>query len=168
MNARITFVGNPWPEGHAAELRLQLRARVGEPGLDIQLETAGYSDEREVADDESVDGDWQAPIAWNNYHQASLEGWVPLPRALDSLAELDGMTLRTDHEKVGTEDWDWDDLAFDHCYILGHDAVAGHTLAFRREGTRLHVRWTGKVAMAYVGERAFAYDITLTGTLDLM
>lgn len=169
MNARITFAGNPWPEGHDATLAIQWVGKPGASGLLIQLESANYYAERDIPDDPDQDfpDDWQAPIVWGNYHRASFDGWIRLADDVTGLADLDGRTVTADHDKVGTTDWDWDDLAFDHCYILGHDAIAGHTLTFRREGQQLHVRWTGKVAQAYVGKRAFEHDFTVVGTVPL-
>lgn len=166
MNARITFKDNPWPEGHPATLSLCVSERDGRRGLDIGLQTADYSAEREAPDPGEGAGDWQAPIVWNNFHRASFEGWIPLPQSCESLADLDGVRLEADHDKLDGP-WDWDELAFDHCYLLGHDAVAGHTLEFRRVPEGLSVRWTGRAALAYVGDYAFKYSFELVGTMAL-
>lgn len=163
-NARVTFVGNPWPEGHPATLRLSITEHDGRRGVAIELQTENYYAERDVEDPEDS-GWWDAPGAWGNYHKAALSGWIRCD--VSSLADLVGKKLVADKKAVGREDWDWDDLAFHHCYILGHDAVAGHRLAFTAEGDSLGVVWTGKVALAYVGERAFKHDFKVVGTVPI-
>ena len=47
----------------------------------------------------------------------------------------------------------YEDRAF-HIYLLGHDAVADHRIAFTRvPGTQLFdLDWRGKIALAYVGD----------------
>lgn len=163
MNGRITFVGNPWPEGHAATLGLTLESGDS-PTLRVHLKSADYYAERDL-DDVEVDSDWEAPGVWGNYHAATLSGRIPCPADVTRLADLDGHELRVDHDVVGRTDWDWDDLAFDHCYILGHDAVAGHTLRFRLEDGALQVHWTGKIAQAYVGKYEFDHEFIVVATL---
>lgn len=163
-NARITFLGNPWPEGHAATLTLVL---ADDPGaLEVALRSEDYYAEREVPDGEAA-ADWEAPIAWANFHRAALEGTIPVPDEVRTLADLDGLEVRVDHDVVASEDWDWDALAFDHCYILGHDAVAGHTFRFAVAAERLTVEWEGKVALAYVGDHAFRYAFRVKGGVAL-
>jgi len=39
MNGRITFVGNPWPEGHPANLELVLESGAS-PSLCVRLKSA--------------------------------------------------------------------------------------------------------------------------------
>lgn len=53
----------------------------------------------------------------------------------------------------------WDGRAF-HIYLLGHDAVAGHRIKFLRRGNtdRFDIAWTGKIALAYIGDYDYRYD----------
>lgn len=51
------------------------------------------------------------------------------------------------------------DLAF-HVYLLGHDAVAGHRIRMVRRGEsdRFDIEWSGKLALAYVGDFEYRHD----------
>jgi len=171
-SGRIWFPGNPWPEGH--ELRVfGWAGRLSAEGIsfDFSLESADYYDEDEEPDDEDDDEelddedeegpDWEARIAWENYHAASIssdgaEGLgVPISTPLDPSA-LAGTTLVADPLPVDLDDHD--QRAF-WCYILGHDSVADHRFEFTREHLdgSFDLTWTGRIALTYVGDDELRY-----------
>lgn len=159
MDGRITFPGNPWPEGHAIE-ELELWATLHAEGVRLQLhlESANYYAEREAPDDESVTDDWVSPIVWGNYHRCSLSStkwglgeWsgIALHRALDPMAlagTYEAMTVGAGAEM------DADTQPFG-IYLLGHDAVCDLLVTLVAAGPGVFdLRWTGRIALAYAGD----------------
>ena len=61
-------------------------------------------------------------------------------------------------DMVMPADLEWDDLAL-NIYLLGHDACANHQIAIVQNGVLFNIAWTGKIALAYMGEDAFKYDL---------
>lgn len=165
MSARIFFHANPWPEGHKCSLQLSVYKEEGVQVLDICLQTGLYYEERKAATDESQSS-WQSPIVWGTYHACTLEGMIPLADSVRTLSDLDGVTVQADHDKLEDE-WDEDQLTFSHCYILGHDAVAGHTLKFKRHGNEMQVNWTGRIARVYSGIRTFDHTFEVEGLVPI-
>ncbi len=171
MRGRITFSGNPWPGGHALK-KLELSGFLAaERGLSLRLEldSVDYdADEPDVdrgddADEDDGDGAWwTSRIAWNTYHAAHIG--PSMTSDSDGIAVVGAFDVDADgHHFVvdalpRTASEVFQSGAFG-CYILGHDAVAGHDIRLERTGHgRFRVRWTGKVAEAYVGKEDFEHD----------
>lgn len=171
---RIHFPGNPWPEGHAmTEFAWTVRVLDGVAWCDLHLRSADYYAERDIEneeDDETIEEertDWQSPIVWGNYHRCTLSStyWdndrgFPLCASGDFTPDwLDGRTFEIDTIAGGTlTGVELDDLAF-HVYLLGHDSVANHRIAFQRVGDsdRFDITWTGDIALTYAGDDDLAH-----------
>ena len=164
---RIWFPGNPWPEGHPIkDFEWTAEVRNGKIWFHLHLETQDYDAERNFDDDQKdYDSDWQAPIAWNNYHACTISstnwhnGGFPFCLLDDYSAEsLDGYIAEVDPLPIDPKA-DLNDLAF-HTYLLGHDSVAGHRIQFDRRGStdRFDIIWTGKIALVYAGDYEYRYD----------
>lgn len=163
---RIFFKDNPWPEGHPIEEFVWSAVeKDGDIWFHFHLETKSYYAERDIEhdDDKEYERDWDAPIVWGNFHRCTLstnnwhDGGFKVC-SIDQFSEsyLDGLELEVD---MHPEDYDdWDEHAF-HIYLLGHDACAKHKIKFTRTGESLFdIAWTGKIALAYVGDYEFTYD----------
>jgi hypothetical protein len=160
---RMTFIGNPWPEGHPIrtfDWTAELRGNV--VWFHFHLETEDYDAEREADDLDEDAGSWESPSVWHNYNSCKLsstywhDGGFPVCSVEQFSAEyLDGLEVRVDEPPIG----DLEDLAF-HVYLLGHDSVADHTIRFDRvPGTnRFDIRWHGKAALTYAGDDEFKYS----------
>ena len=160
-SGRITFLDNPWPEGHALkQFRWSAERRGDDAWFHFHLETENYYAQRDIEEDEDEDhpSAWEAPGVWCNYgsctmssdqwHQGgfrgcSLEQFAPGP--------VDGLRLHVDGPPYDLTE-DYEARAF-HVYLLGHDSVVDHTIAFSRvEGADLFdITWEGKIALTYVG-----------------
>lgn len=105
------------------------------------LKTAEYSEGDKSRDDdeeEDLDDDWRAKVVWNNYHRCSLSSvkWpgeatgvrVGTERRPLDFAALSKKPLRADRVPAKGDG----KPAF-HIYLLGHDAVADHTIAFTKK-----------------------------------
>ncbi len=164
---RIWFAGNPWPEGHPiAAFEWTVEVRDGIVWMLIHLKSSDYYSERKIVD-EGVDyySDWGSPLVWRNYHACTMSctywhhgGFPVCPVEQFSPEFLDGYEAVVD-PLPESADTDFDDLAF-HIYLLGHDAVAGHRIRFRRRANsdRFDIEWTGKIANAYVGDYDYKRD----------
>jgi hypothetical protein len=160
---RIYFEGNPWPEGHAIEVfEWTAAAADGRVRFAFHLKSANYYAERAVENEE--DSDWLASSVWGNYHACTLsstqwhEGSFDACAKKDySAAKVDGLTLHVDKAK-GEVAENRDDYAF-HIYLLGHDAVANHEIAFKRiaNSDNFDIEWRGDIALAYAGRLALQY-----------
>jgi len=162
---RITFSGNPWPEGHPVlEFEWLASERDGRVWFDLHLKTADYDSEREIPDDEDAEyaSDWEAPNVWNNFHACTLSSnyWHDGGFAVGNIGEvslelLDGMEIRVDSPPPE----DTEQNAF-YVYLLGHDAAADHRIKFSRiQGTdRFNIRWNGKLALVYVGDYEYKHE----------
>lgn len=164
---RIHFPGNPWPEGHAlTEFAWTARVVDGTVWCDLHLRSADYYAERDIELDEGEDGDhdssWKAPGVWGNYHRCTLSstfwgdegGFAVRPVDTFTPAWLDGRTFEVDTVAGGTlADVELDALAF-HVYLLGHDSVANHRIAFHRVGDsdRFDITWSGDIALTCAGD----------------
>lgn len=177
---RIQFPGNPWPEGHAlAEFAWTVRVVDGVVWCDLHLRSANYYAEHdlELDEDEDLDVDeededdhgssWEAAGVWGNYHRCTLSstfwgndrGFPLCPIGDFTPAWLDARTFEVDTIAAGTvKDVELDDLAF-HIYLLGHDSVANHRIAFHRVGDsdRFDIVWNGDIALTYTGDDALAH-----------
>jgi len=162
---RIWFPGNPWPNGHAiasAEFRGRLEAETGILILDLDLQTVNY-DAEGPGRETRREGSWISPAVWNNYHRCSLGSrkWghqgIPIANAETPLTwrALDGATLHVDRIRDGLPD-DEEDRGFG-IYLLGHDGVADHAIAFRRTGQAWRIDWRAKIALEYAGDVEFAH-----------
>ncbi len=161
---RITFIGNPWPEGHLIKKFEWLASeRDGQVWFDFHLQTEDYESERSIDDDSNVEctSDWESPIVWNNFHACTLSSnnWHNGGFAVGQVGKvfletLDGVEVAVDSPAPE----DMEDNAF-HVYLLGHDATAHHRIKFSRiPGTdRFNICWTGKLALAYVGDYEYKH-----------
>ena len=165
---RIWFHGNPWPEGHTiAEFAWTARKVGSAVWLDLHLRSADYDSERVIPDDESIEESWRAPAVWGNFHACTLSSthWggnrgFRAGRAVDWGPEwLDGRVFEV--ASVGDVVRDADRHAF-HIYLLGHDAVANHSIAFKRRGddVRFDIEWQGRIALRYSGRRRLEHAFT--------
>lgn len=176
---RITFPGNPWPTGHAiaeaawtAELTLEgLRFHLHLVSANYDAEDRKREDEDD--DDEADVGDWKSKVVWTNYHRCSLSStkWgnsgflVATPGEPIDIEKLAGVTFTVDPTKRASipDDVELDELAF-HIYLLGHDAVMNHTIAFtRRRGPSTYdVTWNARIALTYTGNTKLKYSLVAT------
>lgn len=170
---RIFFPGNPWPEGHpVTEFCWTARIEGGKVWFDFALETADYDSERRTQASGETFGDWDAPSVWTNYGSCTISSdsgarGFPVCGVGDfSLARLDGAMFHLDPPpNESTED---EDFAF-HVYLLGHDQVSDHRIAFTRLGDtdRFDIDWRGRIALAYAGdfEPRYEFHTTLTSVV---
>lgn len=168
---RIYFPGNPWPEGHAIK-SLRWGASIHpEKGLllHFELESEDYyaADGTHLSDNEDLEGksDWQCKTAWNNFHACRIS--ESQTHSAGGILVSDGQTpfvfgeaqyqLQADPLPV---DWErfFESNAFG-IYLLGHDAVADHQIHLQRtsEDGVYRLDWSGRIALAYVGESDFRY-----------
>lgn len=171
MRGRIRFPGNPWPDGHPVAvftLSAALDARCG-VGLLLHLETADYDAEGPGQDD-GPDADWTSPAVWDNFQACTLSNtaWGYLNEQLVRLdqppfrrfdpKDLAGKTVELDPVAALPPGWSPGDQPF-QIYLLGHDAVAEHHIAFSAGSapSLFDVRWSGRIALFYVGEEEFRH-----------
>lgn len=162
MKGRISFPGNPWPEGHEIrEFRWSAERRGPNIWFGFHLVTADYYEGRDIADNENAENhsDWEAPIVWGNYHSCTISsdewhtgGFYACSAAEYSVQRIDGVRLHIDPLPCDLSDG-YETRAF-HVYLLGHDAVADHHIQFARisETNLFKVIWEGKIALAYAGD----------------
>lgn len=171
---RIYFSpGNPWPQGHAVR-ECYLAGRLFENNtLEVSLHLASV-DYRENDGgeflDEGDDSDWGAKVVWNNYHSFSVDGTLLAGNESSpiSLSAVASSKLVVDPLPESYERFLDDELSFT-TYLLGHDAVADHRIAFgkKAEGT-YPLEWTARIALAYSGEHRFErYFATKTKATEL-
>ena len=158
---RIFFPENPWPEGHGIK-EFSWTAEIIDSSIwfHFDLQSDNYYAEREIEDDEDTEcSDWEAPIVWGNYHACTISsnqwhagGFKVCSVADFSLERLDGMQFHIDPLPLNLREHDPEQLAF-HTYLLGHDTVVDHQIAFHRiSGTDLfNIVWSGKIALTYAG-----------------
>ncbi len=177
IDGRITFPGNPWPNGHrviecalTANLQLfndplsngnELRRRLA---VGVELRTADYDEEPPTTSDDDPDAtDWNSPGAWTNYGSC----WL----GPSASSETPGITVSdgTVPFAFGAPNYrftsdmlpvEWDRFmatAAFGIYLQGHDAVAGHEIALhsRQDNGTYTVDWTGRIASAYIGHTTF-------------
>ena len=166
---RIFFPGNPWPAGHALKTA-KWTAELGADGLrfHFDLESKNYYAEDDREDDE-LDNDWKARIAWGNYHRCRLSStfWghqgilVTKPGKPLDLEKLEGKTLRADRvvNKRLPETYEREELAFG-LYLLGHDTACDHRIRFakRRGPSTYDIEWRGRIALTYIGQTEPKYS----------
>lgn len=175
---RIFFHDNPYPKGHRIkEFVWNARLETGEDedkekGLyfDFHLKTEDYYEEDGEDDPEDFEpeSDWKAKIVWGNFHSCTMSstkwhyGGIKVADENDrvNIQNLQGHTLLADTPPIDMEE-DYEDRAF-HIYLLGHDACADHRITFKQrnpDGT-YNIEWTGKIALAYVGETDLDYSFS--------
>jgi len=165
---RITFHGNPWPEGHPIrEFTWSAYEDDGYVWMNFDLSTATYNSERQVEQDiEQVVSDWGCAVVWMNYHSCDLssdhpegQGFKVCHQKRFTPAWLHGQEFKVD-ARPG-RNYNPDDLAF-QIYLLGHDSCANHKISFQRVGSSnlFDITWTGKIALSYAGEYEFKHDFT--------
>ncbi|GLZ38285.1 hypothetical protein [Actinokineospora sp. NBRC 105648] len=156
MKGHIWFPGNPWPEGHRVD-DFSWSGRQGADGglwFDLELATADYDETRNPPDTEDT-GDWASPIVWTNYHSCMISStnWgnaIGFPAGDFQFDRPQRLTADTVPNR--------EDPAF-HTYLLGHDAVAHHEFEFQPTAAgRWDIVWTGKIALAYIGDEEFKYS----------
>ncbi len=170
MRGRIRFPGNPWPDGHpvaAFTLGAALDARHG-VGLLLHLESAPYDAEGPGVEIDG-DADWTSPDVWANYGEATLsnthwgylnEQLVRLPTPFDP-GDLPGRTFALDPVEALARDWSPGDQPF-QIYLLGHDAVAEHQIAFAAGSAPglFDITWSGRITLLYAGQEDFKHGFT--------
>lgn len=169
MRGRIRFPGAPWPDGHALaafSLSAALDARHG-VGLLLHLETEAY-DAEGPGQDGGDGSDWTSPAVWENFGACTLSNteWGYLNPQLVRLDQppfrrfdpqgLAGRSFTLDPVADLPPDWSPGDQPF-QIYLLGHDAVAEHHIAFSAGATPglFDIGWSGRIALFYVGEEDF-------------
>jgi len=167
----IRFPGNPWPNGHRID-EFVWSGHISESGLvfDLHLRTERYyADDPEDEPDEAEGlGDWQSKRCWGNYHRCILSstywnergrgvtvGTCAYPFDVDALSR-EPLCLEGYPDQMGYE---YDELAF-QIYLLGHDAVADHTIRFHppdASGKRA-ISWSGRIALIYSGVETYEHE----------
>jgi len=158
VGGRIFFHGNPWPNGHAIK-QITWTGRVEPEGLffAFDLQTEKYdAAEPGIESDES---DWKSPIVWGNFHSCHLHADGRGFRVATERKKLDFSLLEGGVFEADKKPRNGDDAAF-HIYLLGHDSVAGHRIAFDRRNSNgtYSIRWTGRICLSYVGETRYAHS----------
>lgn len=160
-NGRIFFAGNPWPEGHPIKTFVWSAERRGtDVWFGFHLKTEGYYSERDIDDDESIEypSEWSAPGLWRNYHACTISssfwhnGGFPACSVEEfSIYGIDGLRVHVDPLPQDLRA-SFESRAF-HIYLLGHDSVIDHRIAFSRvaETDLFDIKWEGKIALAYAG-----------------
>lgn len=163
-NGRITFIGNPWPKGHAIE-SFQWRARVERgTGLwfDLHLTTASYyAGEPKGASDEEPENlsNWKSRVLWHNYHRCTMSSmfWSGESRGFLAATRSSPLDLARVNRSYRVKDTDEYLPAFS-VYLLGHDGVTDHRIAFKPQRGGVHsIEWSGKIALEYSGDMKFRY-----------
>jgi len=161
----MLFAKNPWPKGHRIVSFAWIgRVETDSVWFDLDLQTAEYSEgDRSSDDDDDEHEDWRAKGVWNNYHRCSLSS-VKWPgeatgvlagtskKPLD-FAALSNKPLRADKVPVKGDA----KPAF-RIYLLGHDAVADHTISFTKKRGSLALEWRGRICLAYAGRTKYQYS----------
>lgn len=172
VSGRIFFPGNPWPNGHRIKTLHWGAVIRPDRGLSLEfsLESADYYEEDKKDADaahepEDAPEDWRSRIAWNNYHSCSIgpsmtsdSPCIPVSDGTTPFAfDQPDYSFRADPMPIDV-DAVFVSGAFS-IYLLGHDAVADHAITLTRTDAAGHydLLWTGKIALAYVGETAFRY-----------
>ena len=165
---RITFEGNPWPDGH----RLQGFAWTGRllprrgVTFELDLRSADYyendADDFTEEDGEYL-GDWKSKSVWGNYHSCIISSceWgtsdgflVGTAKKPIDLDELDGFDFHIDKLPISGEP------TF-ATYLLGHDSVADHRITFKcseKDDVETYdIGWRGKIALTYGGDTEYRH-----------
>ncbi|MEO1435249.1 MAG: hypothetical protein AAFV80_06900, partial [Bacteroidota bacterium] len=180
---RIWLKNNPWPNGHGLE-KVRFYATLSGDGIHLHLElksekyyaAEGWENIHEIAEahdfkleEQNEEDEWLYYACWLNYHACHLQpnkkvvlGNAEQPFSMD---QLNGLQLILDDPPPIEKNWggiDFDNLYF-HCYVLGHDAVGHHHIKIQATSQSNHfdIDWTGKIALAYIGEEEFRYDFTI-------
>lgn len=166
---KITFEDNPWPDGH----RVASFAWSGRlfPGrgvtFDFDLRTADYyeNDDHRIDEDEEEEivAPWKSKSVWSNYHACTISSveW----------GESEGFLVGTAKKPLDLDALDGTDFRIDKLppsgkptfatYLLGHDSVADHRIAFSCSRTdtadAYDISWRGKIALTYAGETEFCH-----------
>lgn len=148
--------------------------------LSVELDSDEYNAEESGVDENETTVNWEAKTCWNNYHACHFGGDIPFPCA-GGVFDAEQLTRQpivlVDHQP----DLDNDNidtlsirqLAFDECYILGHDTIGKHTFRFaplKKNGepkNTFELHWTGKVALTYTGERSFNHDFRVQAIVTI-
>ncbi len=177
-DSRIFFKNNPYPLGHVIK-EFVWGGHLDEDGqlwFDLHLKTDSYyaedSKHAEIWDDEEEqDKDsWYSKVVWGNYHNCTMSStyWgnsgilIETTKPKLNFANRPNTRLVADTlppDMVMPADLEWDDLAL-NIYLLGHDACANHQIDIVQNGALFNIAWTGKIALAYMGEDAFKYDFS--------
>lgn len=182
---KITYVGNPWANGHKVTNSFSLflqeqqekdeedeedekdNVKPQDPGiyLSVSIKTEDYNESdklnQEEDEDENEDlSDWESKSLWNNFHSSHIDCQNAVPIAILNnpidFSKISNYTFYMDKVE-DMEEVELDDFSF-FCYILGHDSVAGHQFKFSQKEGKLDLLWIGKVARSYAGDYEFKYD----------
>lgn len=178
ISGRVVFPGNPWPDGHAVTEFVWSARYVPESGIwmDFHLQTEDYyaGDDVRGAGDQGVEDDdgltaWTSRGLWYNHHSCTLSStfW-----AEESEGEPTGVLCGTKQKPLDLSEGvrlscDEDLSEPDHwprpfaIYLLGHDAVAGHSITLSRvpSQAKFDLKWTAKLALIYTGANAFEHEL---------
>jgi hypothetical protein len=170
---RITFPGNPWPDGHA--IKTAAWTAVLEPaGLRFHLHVVSadyYADDDDDDYDSEPDDAWKARNVWSNYHACILSSthWgddgflAATPGKPIDLDKLAGKTFRVERVAGKQLPERGDERAFG-IYLLGHDTATDHRIELvkRRGPWTYDVRWRARIALTYVGNTRLEHRLDAT------
>jgi hypothetical protein len=154
VQGRITFAGNPWPDGHRLDAATWTAwfDPAGRLWFGVELRSEDY-----VATPPAREGpgDWGSSFVWSNYAACTID------TGRGVLAAEPGRPFRLTAPQTLTAD---PVAGFDHdaepaftVYLLGHDALAGHELVFTPRPGGHDLLWTGSVALVYAGDPEFRH-----------
>lgn len=159
------FPGSPWPQGHKIKNR-GLRLVIDEDRdlfFELYINSCDYIEEDggDYKESEDYACDWDSKATWYNYHSCNISGdfYAELDPPYD-LSTLNGKTYSIDKELPTEEEFDPDELCFS-IYILGHDSIAAHKIAFKVEDIgelKFSINWKAKIALTYGGDYEYKYD----------
>lgn len=165
---RITFDGNPWPNGHRVVGFAWTGCLVPRRGVTFELDLRSadyYEDDADywTEDDGEYLGDWKSKSVWGNYHSCIISSceW----------GTSDGFLVGTSKKPIDLDALDGVDFAVDGLplsgeptfatYLLGHDSVADHRIAFKcsveDDAETYDVAWRGKIALTYSGDTEYRH-----------
>lgn len=166
--SRIYFIDNPYPKGHLIK-EFKWSAHLYGDGLffHFHLKTDRYyaEDDSYDSEDEEPESSWKSYGVWSNYHACRLSSnqWdgdgiiVGNEQKQIDFKALDKLILTAD-TLPRPENFDYDDAPFS-IYLLGHDDCANHKIHLKKNAQNtFDIEWTGKIALAYVGDYDFKYD----------
>ena len=134
--------------------------------IDLVSEDYDAQDGVTSANDDGAEGDFESKAVWRNYHRCILSSvcWghrgfcMATASSPFDIHSLDNQVFHVDPLPL-SDDPDYSELAFG-IYRLGHDAVAGHRIKFKKSGPACYtVEWSAKVANLYAGFTEFDEDV---------
>ena len=157
---------NPYPKGHLLK-KFKWSAHLDRDKLvfNFHIETDKYYAEDNSSDLEEPESSWKSYGVWSNFHACTLsstnwhEGGIVVGKENKQIDfnALNDLILTAD-TLPRPEDFDHEDAPF-FIYLLGHDDCANHKIHIKKNAQNtFDIEWTGKIALAYVGDYDFDYD----------